>query len=182
MPDLSAQGIGGWVAEKGDDLADVVREAEKLELWPPDQSGQVIDAAVELGRALDECVARWGEDALRRIATPKVLDDFRVALAYMRAARRLRLLGWLSDVSQQSGQNIAAEILVGQSEDPGTAVARRRLPTIDPREAARVLRVCVRHLNRRQLVGAVFATGRVNAVLAAALADAPAEASEGEGR
>ncbi len=97
MPDLSVQGIGGWIAGKGTELARVVREAENLEPWPVDQNGAVMSAAIDLGRALDECLSRWGDGALRRIATPKVLDDFRVALAYMRTARRLRLLGWLSD-------------------------------------------------------------------------------------
>jgi len=145
MAELDDAAIAAYWQARGADLARTIDELERVEDWHVDDGPRLRDAIVELGRVL----AITPEGRLRDIADDEMtIDSARIALAYVRAGRRFRLLAALAE-DRQDGDALAARVLAPDAEDADAA------------EAARVLRQSVRHLARLNLLQRVFSPQRL---------------------
>jgi len=149
MPELTEDAVETYWQSKGRDLARTVAEIEQREDWPLDGIPEIRDAVGALGLEVDEAP----EGRLTELANSgELVDHARLALAYMKAGRRFRLLAALAE-EHPDGAPLAANIL---SAAAGNEQAE---------ESARVLRSSVRHLARLNLLYKVFAPERLRLIL-----------------
>ncbi len=159
MPDLNEEAIEVYWQSKGADIARTVLEIERVEDWAADDSPKLRSAVSDFGRALDR--AETGR--LTALAEDQMaVDSARIALAYIRAGKRFRVLAALAE-ERGDGPALAARVLSPDADDA------------DAQEATRVLRSSVRHLARLNLLHRIFSPERL-ALIRTALAAAEGRA------
>src|SRR5690606_21128757 len=108
---------------KGRDLARTVIEIEDNEDWTFEDNPRIRDAILALGLEIDEAEdGRMTELA----ASPAAVDDARMALAYIGAGKRFRLLAALAE-EHPDGAPLAANILSPDTSREDAAEAARVL-------------------------------------------------------
>lgn len=149
MPDLGEEAVESYWQSKGRDLARTVADIESREDWVLDEAPALREAILALGLDLDESA----EGRLTDLAgDEQAIDNARLALAYMGAGRRFRLLAAMAE-ERSDGAPLAANILSPEAATP------------EAEDAARVLRSSVRHLARLNLLYKVFAPERMRLIL-----------------
>lgn len=149
MPNLEDEAVETYWQSKGRDLARTVGEIERLEDWQVDSSPRLREAIIDLGNEIEEApegrMAEMSGDQM-------TVDSARIALAYMKAGKRFRILAAMAE-ERSDGAALAANILSPNADD------------LDAAEAARVLRASVRHLARLNLLNKVFAPERLKLIM-----------------
>lgn len=155
MPDLNEEAIEVYWQSKGADLARTVAEIERVEDWAADDSPKLRAAVEAFGHAMDRAApGRFASIAGDQMA----VDSARIALAYIRAGKRFRVLAALAE-EREDGPALAGRVLSPEADDA------------DAQEATRVLRGSVRHLARLNLLHRIFSPERL-ALIRTALAEA----------
>jgi hypothetical protein len=153
MPDLADDAVETFWRDLGPDFQQVVSAEERMEDWPIDRAGDtaVIGAIVALGKAFD-APAMSVRKVLRN---PALAADLRLILAYMRASRRLRLIGHLINTDRADAL-LLRELFDGDGSEVGDA-------------AANALRNSVIILERKRLLNDLFDPDRLDLIIHALL-------------
>ncbi|HUZ64403.1 MAG TPA: hypothetical protein VMU82_11930 [Acetobacteraceae bacterium] len=154
MPDLSIQAVTAWLDQKEPALPAGLRHA----IRPIERDDAVEAGLLLLGTSLDNSRDRNPAGLSARLHSDPVRDDLRSILAQLGGCRLLRTLDWLTEPDFPERRALIAALL----EPDGTG-------------AGQTLRAAIQQLNRRILIGRIFAKERIE-MLEAACRAIPAEA------
>jgi hypothetical protein len=112
MPDLRTEAVVRWL--------DAVRPAQFVDAWPPpvravETSSQATGLLVEFGLLLDQLTEQNGADLSAALLDPLVMDDLRLVLSQLGAARALAYFHWLRDNGLSGHLDMEAGLLEERS-------------------------------------------------------------------
>ena len=143
MLDLSETGARDWLK--------AVLPARSEADWPPAvRPLEQTPVAAELLRDLQRVLVAAGvSEALASLREPQHAQPLRDVLVHLGAARQLRLLHWLSEMTPGDGLPVAASLVMGDSAEAAS------------------LRAAIRAYARQGCLGRMLAPGRLEALHAA---------------
>jgi len=158
MTDLSDSGLAKWWGAKPPRLLAAVVRQEAKESWTLDHDGRFVELVVAVGAAMTK--SSGPAEAMAKLhsllADPVNLRSMRLALAYMSARRRLRLLSALFANEQWAGgkRQLADLLLNGQA-----------LPLPDEEIAAvNAIRASLDDFRQRHMLEQLFSPDRLRSV------------------
>jgi hypothetical protein len=155
MPDLATQAVTAWLDQKEPGLPAALRHA----IRPLERDDAVEAGLLRLGASLDHSRERNPAGLSARLNSDPVRDDLRSILAQFGRCRLLRSLDWLTEPDIPERRALIAALL----EPDGTG-------------AGQTIQAAIQQLNRRILIGRIFAKDRIE-MLEAACRAIPAEAA-----
>ena len=153
MPNLTATAVDAWLAEQGS--ASIAETGNGEEDHP-----EVLPVLVSFGEALDNALDRTVPGTEAFLAAPRTAAHLQPVMAHLGAARRLRLLHWLSDSEFADPRHLVEQITAARPDGSGQSVRRWLLD-----------------LQRQELLDAIFDPTRINLLLAACREPASPEQS-----
>jgi hypothetical protein len=144
MPDLSADAVVTWLIETEPVIAAEIAAA------PPSMEEHeiVLPVVLQLGQRLDEKFTASADELRQWLRQESTHADTLITLAQIGRGRRLRLMHWLSAISE--GDEFPASLLENNESDEGM-----------------FLRSEIRNLHRKALLERMFSPQRIAALLAA---------------
>lgn len=150
MPDLSTSAITTWLREHEPAIAD------DSPIVPVEEALSVQRLLPQLGEALEDALARDPNALSERLSRDPMRDSMRAVLAQMGTARRLRVLAWIAESGLPHPHTVLSTLL-----------------EVDASGSGRALRDSLRNYYRRAVLARMFASERIEQVMAACREEAP---------
>jgi len=162
MPALDNSSVEQWLRTNQPDVAARTNTAD---IEADDMPG-VLSEMIRLGQALDRAAEHDPNRLDILLQQSAAQSSMRTVLGHASPARRVRLLGWLSETARPSRHLVTGGLL---ADEPGVS---------SEADAGRIARESIRQLNRGTLLARLFSTERVTRLLSTCSngKDAPCDA------